>query len=177
MAEVRHPARQGRWATISDDERYRYVLGRQWDTDRPALWWVMHNPSTADALRDDRTITRVVSMSDAWGYGTAIVVNLFALRATDPREVDAAADPIGPANDATLVSVSAAIRTASVMRDGPTPVVCAWGARAATARVAEVVRGPLGGLDLRCLGTTANGQPRHPLYVRGGTPLEPWSLP
>jgi len=26
-----------------------------------------------------------------------------------------------------------------------------------------------------CLGTTANGAPRHPLYVRGDQALEPWS--
>lgn len=167
--------RYGRWADISPDEQYRYLLGRQWDADRPTLWWVMHNPSTADALRDDRTITRVTAFSDLHGFGTAIVVNLFAYRATNPARLRSAVDPVGPRNDDVLAAVASTARTVAATRDVPTPIVCAWGANADPARAAAVVTGPLWGLDLRCLGRTRNGQPRHPLYVRGDTPLEPWS--
>jgi len=31
------------------------------------------------------------------------------------------------------------------------------------------------GTSENCLGTTANGSPRHPLYVAADAPIEPWS--
>jgi hypothetical protein len=44
------------------------------------------------------------------------------------------------------------------------PVVAAWGA--SVPRISRV--------DLRCLGTTKSGHPRHPLYVKGDHPLVPF---
>jgi len=59
--------------------------------------------------------------------------------------------------------------------DSAPNVVAAWGASypaAGRARVAAV-RQRLVAAGARCLGTTSSGEPRHPLYVAAGTPLQP----
>src|SRR4029079_19593153 len=87
-------------AVMSPCGRYRYRLTRVWDESRPAVCWVMLNPSTADAVKDDPTIRRGSSFSWSWGAGGLVVVNLFAFRATNPADLLDAPDPVGPENDA-----------------------------------------------------------------------------
>src|SRR5689334_18589152 len=87
--------------------RYRYRLWRQWDPAKPAVAFVMLNPSTADATTDDPTIRRCFGFAQGWGFGRLEVVNLFALRATDPRELARHPDPVGPANDAHIAAALA----------------------------------------------------------------------
>jgi hypothetical protein len=150
-------------ALISECGLYRYRLSRTWGDERPACF-IMLNPSTADATQDDPTIRRCIGFARAWGCGGIVVVNLFALRATDPRELYKHESPIGPENDSH-------IRAAVIECD---PVVCAWGVcgtfRRRDEEVAALIRSsglPWG----KCLGVTRDGHPRHPLYVAGGTPL------
>lgn len=140
------------------DGEYRYALFRTWDEDLPKVTWIMLNPSTADATRDDPTIRRCISFSMGWGAGGIIVVNQFALRATSPRALLNHPDPRGPANEAIVNDA---------INDG-TMAVAAWGAF-------EVPGQPRMVLDhwvLHCLGTTKNGSPKHPLYVPAATELE-----
>src|SRR5207237_5457574 len=72
-------------ASFSRDRRYRYRLWRRWDAARPVVAFVMVNPSTADAGRDDPTIRRCIGFARSWGYGRLEVVDLFAYRGTDTR--------------------------------------------------------------------------------------------
>jgi len=74
-------------AIVSDCKNYRYQLWRVWDTSKPLVLWVMHNPSTADESKDDPTIRRVIAFTKAWGYGGVYVGNLFPYRATDPKQL------------------------------------------------------------------------------------------
>ena len=90
-------------ATISACGRYRYELAR--GEGEPSICWIMLNPSTADASRDDPTIRRVIGFSRRWGFATAVVVNLFAWRATRPEELLSVEDPVGPDNDRTVRDV------------------------------------------------------------------------
>lgn len=149
-------------AVISPCGAYRYRLTRRW-ADGPSLAWVMLNPSTADATVDDPTIRRVIGFSKAHGAGAAIVVNLYALRATDPAELDRHPDPVGPENDRYLEEL---------VDDDDIDIVCAWGAHPAARRRIEL--GVLNLLSLSCLGTTKAGHPRHPLYVPSEQRLEPF---
>lgn len=150
-------------AVLSDCGTYRYELRRVWDPRLPLAVWIMLNPSVADASQDDPTIRRCVAFAKVWGYGGIIVVNLFALRATDPRELASHPDPVGPDNDKHIVQAAT--------RDGV--VVCAWGAHKLTTRRADRVLAVLRAEEItpRCLGTTKAGHPRHPLYVPASTPL------
>ena len=74
-------------AEISPCENYRYALWRIWSRQKPAVLWIMHNPSTADAFADDPTIRRIVQFSKDWGYGGIYVGNISAYRATDPAQM------------------------------------------------------------------------------------------
>ena len=116
----------------------------------------MLNPSTADASRDDPTIRRCVGFARRWRFGGVVVVNLFALRATEPRALREALRPIGRANDRHIRR--AAARAAVV--------VIAWGAHGVFGERARAVERMLSRRELRCLGRTRSGEPRHPLYLR-----------
>ena len=94
---------EGEWgvATATFDRcfSYRYRLSRVWDTARPRAVWVMLNPSTATEAEIDPTVRRILTFSRDWGCGSAEVVNLFALRATNSDDLYIHDDPVGPAND------------------------------------------------------------------------------
>lgn len=145
----------GRAALLSPCGRYRYELTRRWATG-PLVGWVMLNPSRADAHLDDPTVRRCVGFARRWGYGGLIIRNLYALRATDPAALSTDPDPVGPDNDAHLSRCGEQDLT-----------VIAWGARGADR--ARVVLSLLAAHGVRPhqLGVTADGQPRHPLYLRG----------
>ena len=156
-------------AVLSEDGQYRYLLTRIWDRTRKPLVVVMLNPSTADAFTDDPTIRRLAGpngFARRHRAGGVVVVNLFALRSTDPRALKQHADPVGRYNDAF-------IRQATGMTD---TVLCAWGAAGVQdergPRVVKALKARR--VALRCLGMTSTGQPRHPLYVLGDAVLEPY---
>jgi hypothetical protein len=153
-------------AVISDCGRYRYSLMRRWAEGHP-LRFVMLNPSTADATLDDPTIRRCMGFARREGFAALIVLNLYAYRATDPKALLTCADRVGPLNDGIL---KAHLFSASC---GATPVVAAWGVNAKPDRVTAVLRSRPN-VDWRCLGTTKDGHPRHPLYVPGDQPLAPF---
>lgn len=164
------PMRRG--AIISECGKYRYALGRQWDELKPAITWVMLNPSTADADRDDPTIRRCVEFSARWGFGTLNVVNLFAFRATSPLELRTIKlDIIGPENDAAITESVAASSVCML----------AWGTFAMPgmpARVADLyhrVLKPAAAVKM-CIGATKNGSPRHPLYLAKDSRVMRWGL-
>src|SRR5262245_19133112 len=94
---------QTKEALISPCGLYRYWLTRTWDNSLRRVCWVMLNPSTADAEQDDPTIRRCVGFARSWGAGGIIVVNLFAFRASDPKALLRAADPVGPDNDGHIL--------------------------------------------------------------------------
>lgn len=74
-------------AIISECGKYRYQLWRIWDNTKSLCMWVMHNPSTADANEDDPTIRRCIGFAKSWGYGGIYVGNIFAYRATNPKDM------------------------------------------------------------------------------------------
>ena len=78
----------------------------------------MLNPSTADETDDDPTIRRCIEFAKRDGYGGIHVVNLFAIRATDPKELWNFLDPIGLENDVHIQNTALA--------DGGLPVKLTW---------------------------------------------------
>ena len=157
-------------ATISPCGLYRYELKRRWGQG-PAAIFIMLNPSTADAEKDDATIRRCVSFAKREGCGGLTVLNLFAFRATKPEALKAAADPVGPSNDEWIAHVvGGAVWTGS-------PVIAAWGAHGSDlgrdVAVAELVRRRLMA-PMLCLGVTKAGAPSHPLYLAADAPLVRW---
>ena len=147
-------------AILSECGKYRYSLTRSWNPEKERVCFVMLNPSTADASNDDPTILRCIAFAKAWGYGSIEVVNLFAYRATDPRELKnvGATVSVGPLNDKYL----------KLACDRSELTVAAWGVHGALWNRGQTVRLTLS--EAQCLGVTKEGHPRHPLYVRADEP-------
>jgi hypothetical protein len=153
-------------ATLSDGGTFRYRLGRRWAEGAP-LVFIMLNPSTADADVDDATIRRCIRFAHAHGYPAIDVVNLFAYRATDPKDLRRAGYPVGPENDDHIAS---AARHAAA-------VCLAWGAHVAGLERPQVVMPMLWklGIEPMCLRITRSGYPQHPLMLPADCRLIPFT--
>ena len=170
MAGPRNTARGG--AVLSDCGRYRYSLERGISSALPNALFIGVNPSTADGLQDDPTIRKMMGFCRAHGWGRMEVVNLFAYRCTDIRHLAWASEPVGPENDETIFQ---AMQFAQV-------VIPCWGARGKLPghlhyRIQEIhhqlgLLGPR--TEVKCLGYTQSGDPRHPLMLAYSTPLVPY---
>ncbi len=145
-------------------QTWRYLLERDLGDGAGTLNFVMLNPSTADALRNDPTVARCVAFARRWGYRRLLVTNLFALRSPKPRVLKTADDPVGPDNDAY-------IRRAARASDR---VVIAWGHHGTLRNREAEVLALLKGQPLEHLGLTRGGQPRHPLYLPSAADPQPF---
>lgn len=154
-------------ASIDESGRYRYHLWRHFLPGERTILYVMLNPSTADARLDDQTIRRCRSFAVREEFERLEVVNLFAWRATKPRELLDAADPVGPLNDATIAGAAARAHM----------IVLAYGSlrRRWWDRADEVLDllSPAGTRrPLWTLGSTQDGFPRHPSRLPNDATLE-----
>mgnify|MGYP001585964632 CR=1 FL=1 len=160
-------------AVVSPCERYRYRLWRRWGND-PHVLFLLLNPSIADFELDDPTIRRCVGFAKAWERDAIEVVNLYAFRATDPANLRAAAradtDVVGPDNDRHIAEAA-----------GRAPlIVVAWGATVIPGvidRAARVFDLLPPAAPVFCVGETASGHPRHPLYARATRAPVPFRRP
>lgn len=141
-----------RGAVLSLCGLFRYALWWTW-APGPRVNWCCLNPSTADATVNDNSFLRMVRFSQAWGYGGLIVTNLFAFRATDPRDMMAASDPVGEDNDYWIQTCSMDCAL----------TVAGWGAggkyMGRDVDVRRMLRAP------HYLRLTKDGHPGHPLYL------------
>ena len=140
------------WATFSECRRYRYTLGRRWDSGKSVMF-VGLNPSTADETLDDPTIRRCIGYAKAWGYNGLLMTNIFAYRSTDPKGLLTIEDPVGPGNDEALLRCFSEVDLA----------IAAWGVHGTLAKRNEKVRELL--TPLYYLRLTKEGHPGHPLYL------------
>lgn len=162
-----------RYALIDESGLYRYNLTRTWGSGERLLF-IMLNPSTADGERDDATIRRCIGFAKQWKYGAIEVVNLFALRATDPMELincryrDGVSDPVGPDNNHH-------IRKAA---DRAERIIAAWGswAKPSFRDRAKAVTAMLRWHEktLFCLKKSKGGDPCHPVRLPYDCKLEIW---
>ncbi len=152
-----------RTAELSDCGLYRYTLSRG-ECSNP-LVFIMLNPSTADHTDDDPTIRRCLGFAEANGNDGIIVLNLYALRSTNPKNLWASQDPVGVLNDVYLGRIA----------DSSKQVVCAWGKNAKPDRVRQVVELLTGkGINLQCLGVNKDNSPKHPLYLSNDSKIIEW---
>jgi hypothetical protein len=160
-------------AWFSENRMYRYRLSREWNGDCPRVVFVMLNPSTADANKLDPTCTRCLARSLNLGGGALDVVNIFAFRSTDPNAlIDARSrgvDIVGEQNDFHLTTIAKAANVSHV--------ICGWGQWGKYLDRGKAVVELLtrSGVKLYCLGLTADGHPKHPLYIKTKQPLQPFT--
>lgn len=148
-------------AIFSPCRLYRYALFRQWGENRQnACMFIGLNPSTADEIQNDPTVTRCIRYAYSWHFDAMFMMNAYAYRSTGPDALKSVADIIGPQND-------------DYLRDTQmhaTLAVACWGNHIDTERQARIVK-LFCYYDLQCLGHNKNGTPKHPLYIAHKTPL------
>jgi len=146
---------------------YRYSLTHKWSgAPDKKLVFLMLNPSTADAFQADPTVAACMVWAQMWEFGELEVVNIFAYRATDPKIMKKAEDPIGPLNNAFIKEAAA---SASL-------IVAAWGAHGDhLGRGVEVATKLLREVKLTCFTTVKGGHPKHPLYIKRRTKPKPFA--
>lgn len=155
-------------AIFSDCEKYRYRLWRVWDESKQKVCFLMLNPSIADENQLDPTVTRCKKRAQALGYGGFEVVNIFALRSTDPTELYKTDDPMGSGN---LEAIAEAVIDSDI-------VICAWGCDGKLMDVGETVKNQICGFfpeKLHYLKLNRDGSPTHPLYLKYSLQPTRWS--
>lgn len=146
---------------------YRFWLYRKWG-DGPTAMFVMLNPSTADENVLDPTIRRCVGFAQREGCGGVYVTNLYAFRATKPSVLFKQPFPASPRRE-QLRNQGTIIRLAKTC----SPVIVAWGNHGHAKGPGIYRKLVEAGIAPMCLGETSQGDPKHPLYVKGDTPLQP----
>lgn len=164
-------------AVISKCGKYRYVLKRK--ISQPLRWvkpclFIMLNPSKADAELDDPTIKKCIKFAKREGCTSLTVINLYALRATNPNELLRHEEPGGPHNGAWTVT--------EIEKTAGGIAILAWGSHTAVRGVShlipdliKVIKNEIG--QPYCFHINKDGNPKHPLYVKDNAPLIPYKPP
>lgn len=156
-------------ATISENGKYRYTLYRRWDAKKPRLVFIGLNPSIANGVRDDNTVRRLIGFATTWGYGSFVLLNLFAYISTDWKALTWVPDPIGIRNDEYL-------KLYTVGHD----VIIMWGGNKhwlvekRAQEVIEILKLQTQDRKIFCFGRNVDGTPCHPLFLSRSTELVPW---
>lgn len=155
-----------RSAEVSECGKFRWWLQRRWDNG-PLVCFVMLNPSTADAEKDDPTIRRCIGYAKAWGFGAMSVRNLYAYRATKPADMKKAMK---------VMDVTGGERGLSELRASISAdlVIAAWGthvSEGAAKRFVELTAPS----PIWCLRKTPQGIPVHPLMQPADLKPQPYA--
>lgn len=145
-------------AIFSEDRKYRYVLWRIWDSQKPMIAFIGLNPSTADEQENDNTITRCVNFARDWGAGGIYMLNLFGCCSKDKSCLSSIENPVGDKNDQYLIEYTKKVEK----------IICAWGNDGCYLNRAKEVCSLLDA-PLFALAINKTGEPKHPLYVTRNT--------
>ncbi len=157
-------------AVISQCTKFRYRLDRTVSTQGQAFAFFGVNPSYADAMIDDNTITRMRSFTLSHQGSRFIVGNVFSFRSTDVSKLALADDCFGREHDFYI----------SKILDEADILIPCWGSRNKLPRhlhfhldnMLEMLIKT--GKPVLSFGRTASGDPKHPLMLAGSTRLLPW---
>lgn len=144
-------------ADFSTDRVHRYALWRTWDKSKEIAMFIGLNPSTADEVKNDPTVSRCINYAKQWGFGGMIMSNIFAYRATDPKVMKNAEDPVGPENDQWLLKSAKEVSL----------IMAVWGNHGEFLGRGKAVLSLFDGIELHCLTMNKTGHPKHPLYCSG----------
>ncbi len=144
-------------AIFSHERQYRYALWRMWDTNPPVMF-IGLNPSTANELEPDPTITRVMGFAKAWGHGGIYMVNCFPFVSSNP-------DLLKPDN--MIDEMKKNHELIDFFAKDCSQIIFAWGNFKIVKNEFQDVRLSKLFPGAKCLIKNKNGSPRHPLYVKG----------
>lgn len=184
----RIPGMIDRKTIFSPCRKYRYTLWREWDAPEDLLERVTKfkfgqyvqfiglNPSTADEVKNDPTVTRCINYAKAWGFGAMCMTNAFAWRDTDPKGMKTCPKPISHSKRmeefryGIKVDIEENDYWIDYIASQAGLVIAAWGKHGKHLGRDEEIKSL--GIDLYCLGTNIDGTPKHPLYLAAtATPI------
>ncbi len=159
-------------ASFDSTQKYRWSLTRRFicrgcgdakglfecdcRTWKNKVVFIMLNPSTATAEESDPTVTRCEGYARLWKYRRLIVLNIFALRSTDPELLYSDPDPVGRDNNINIQNCS---KDAGL-------IICAWGVHGKYQDRGQKVLEMLRHKKPHYLKLTKEGIPQHPLYLK-----------
>lgn len=160
-------------AVYSACRRYRYRLERPLSECGRTVAFVMVNPSTATEHTDDQTILMVQRVCRTFGFGRAIIGNLFGYRTPNVADLAAVDDSIGDGNDLEIRKMASEADL----------IIAAWGApsklpvglRDRWRAVTEILVNS--GKTIHCLKHLKGDHPRHPQILVHEDPLPIWRRP
>ena len=145
--------------TCNASDTARFTLG---NSGSKKIFVVGLNPSTANKENSDPTVSRVRTVSENNGYDGFVMLNLYPLRATDPKTLPKQADTeLIKTNIKEIVSIA---------DDDPTPIFwAAWGSDISSRDYLKVTLLQLnesviklGGQWVKFGPLNAKNHPRHP---------------
>jgi hypothetical protein len=154
-------------AIFSKDHKYRYVLTRKWSKEGICLF-IMLNPSTADEYKLDPTVNRAYKIAKRYKLGELVVLNVFAIKGTDPSIIKFCSEPVGEYND---YYIKYYLKKSKM-------TVLAWGNNGkfndrATAVKKLIINSKI---DPFCIDINNSGEPKHPLYTKNNAKLKKYKL-
>lgn len=166
-------------AEMNGDKTHRYSLWRTWNYDLPRIMFIGLNPSRADAQYNDPTITRCINFAAGWGYGSLYFANIFSFRTpyVNAQKIKPGAEDWWPPLIENIRNAATDVTDdfLELMMQRSDRIVCCWGSwkipdfngRAGT--VLWMIKKT--GKEPYCFGTNADGQPKHPLYLKSSAQI------
>ncbi len=151
-------------AVFSKSRSHRYALYRYYHGDRYVMF-VCLNPSTATETKNDPTVRRCIGYAHQWGFGGVVVCNIFAYRATDPKDMESHDFPIEEECEANDYWIN-------WFAKGASRIVCSWGNHGQYLDQGEAIHSLIYDYRPFCFGVTKAGHPKHPLYLASDCKLE-----
>lgn len=152
-------------ADFSHDGTYRYRLWRIWDESKPIAMVIGLNPSTANADKDDATISILKRMLPILGYGGFYMMNCWAYITSKPALL--MHNPVSDEWNNNVLTTTAASCSDVIFAFGTFKVIKEKG------RDRELMEMfP----NAKCFGKSKDGSPIHPLAMQernGRNPNKP----
>jgi hypothetical protein len=144
-------------AVVKGDRRYQ--LWRIWDNKQPLLLYILLNPSNANAVLDDRTVSKLVRISKELDYGGFYLGNLHSFVTPYPSVLK---DNIIKDDPLNLVHLKKMIEKCE-------RIVLGWGNSGDKPQwLGKIVK------QTFCFGLNQNRSPKHPLYLPYNSQLIPF---
>jgi hypothetical protein len=128
----------------------------------------MLNPSTADEYKLDPTVNRAYKIAKRYKLGELVVLNVFAIKGTDPSIIKICSEPVGEYND---YYIKYYLKKSKM-------TVLAWGNNGLFKDRATAVKKLIinSKIDPFCIDINNSGEPKHPLYTKNNAKLKKYKL-
>jgi len=143
---------------FSPDQKYRYYLQRNFKKNaKNLLVFIMLNPSTANEQYNDPTVERCQNHALNKNYDGMIILNIFAYRTTNPKQLLQTKNPIGEKNNQTIINTIKKHQN----------IICAWGNHGKILNRSNEIKKILKKhrKKTQAFEITKQNEPKHPLYI------------